>query len=198
MATRLPSEQSARLLRTRPHTGTPRTCDKAVAQSLAPPLERAFPARRRPPGAVVEISFLTLCTRCGECTSACPHAAIHTYSESAGVLASTPVLLLDQRPCHMCEGFPCAAACKEGALIPPEEVTWPLGEVRLVEERCIAFAGPDCGACASLCPPEAEALRLVRGRPVIDPETCVGCGRCIEACPVLPAAIELLPLPGDV
>ena len=169
----------------------------AVAQSLLRPLERAFPPRRRPPGAIVEASFLTVCTRCGECASACPHAAIHTYRESAGVLAGTPVLLPDRRPCHMCEGFPCAAACEEGALIPPEEATWPLGEVRLVEGRCIAFAGPDCGACASLCPPEAEALRLVRGRPVIDPEACVGCGRCIEACPVLPAAIELLPLPGD-
>ena len=169
----------------------------AAAQSLLRPLERAFPPRRRPPGAVVEASFLTLCTRCGECASACPHAAIHTYRETAGILAGTPVLLPDQRPCHMCEGFPCAAACGEGALISPEEATWPLGEVRLIESRCIAFAGPDCGACASLCPPEAQGLRLVRGRPVIDPESCVGCGLCIEACPVLPAAIELLPLPGD-
>ena len=97
----------------------------------------------------------------------------------------------------MCGDFPCASACEQGALIPPKQGTWPLGEVCLVESRCIAFAGPDCGACASLCPPEAEALRLVRGRPVIDPEACVGCGRCIEACPVLPAAIELLLLPGD-
>ena len=169
----------------------------AIAQSLASPLERAFPPRRRPPGAVVEASFLTLCTSCGECISACPHAAIHSYSESAGVLAGTPVLLPDRRPCQMCEGFPCAAACGEGALIPPKQATWALGKVRLVEERCITFAGPDCGACASLCPPGAEALRLVRGRPVIDAEPCVGCGRCIEACPVLPAAIELLPLPGD-
>ena len=169
----------------------------AVAQSLLRPLERAFPARRRPPGAIVEASFLTDCTRCGECASACPHAAIHTYRESAGVLAGTPVLLPDQRPCHMCEGFPCAAACKEGALISPEHATWPLGEVRLARERCIAYAGPDCGACASLCPSEIEALRLVRGRPIIDSDTCVGCGRCIEACPVLPAAIEFLPLPGD-
>ena len=170
----------------------------AVAQSLLGPLERAFPPRRRPPGAVVEASFRTLCTRCGACSSACPHAAIHTYAESAGALAGTPVLLPDRRPCHMCEGFSCAAACEEGALIAPAEATWPLGEVCLVEQRCIAFAGPDCGACASLCPPEVEALRLVRGLPVIDSEKCVGCGRCIDACPVLPTAIELLPLPDDV
>ena len=169
----------------------------AVAQGLVSQLERVFPPRRRPPGAVLEASFLTLCTRCGECTSACPHGAIHTYRADAGVLAGTPVLLPDQRPCHMCEGFPCVTACMEDALIRPEEAIWPLGEVRLAEQRCIAFAGPDCGACASLCPPEAEALKLVRGRPVIDPELCVGCGRCIEACPVLPAAIELLPLPVD-
>ena len=169
----------------------------AVAESLARPLARAFPARRRPPGAVIEASFLTLCTRCGECAAACPHGAIHSYRESAGILAGTPVLLPDRVPCHMCEGFPCASACQEDALTPPEAATWPLGEVRLVEERCIAYAGPDCGACASLCPGEAEALRLVRGRPVIDPGSCVGCGRCIEACPVLPAAIELLPLAAE-
>lgn len=168
-----------------------------VAESLAAPLERVFPARRRPPGAVVEASFLALCTGCGDCVSACPHAAIHTYRESAGVLAGKPVLLPDQRPCLMCEGFPCVVACEEGALMPFEKPTWPLGEVRLVETRCIAFAGPDCGACAALCPTETEALRLVRGRPVIDPEGCVGCGLCIEACPVLPAAIELIPLVSD-
>jgi ferredoxin-type protein NapG len=170
----------------------------AVAKSLSRPLERAFPPRRRPPGAVGEAAFLALCTRCGECASACPQAAIHTYREGSGVLAGTPVLLPDQRPCHMCEGFPCAAACEAEALIPPARATWPLGEVRLIESRCIAFAGPDCGACGFLCPPEAPALRLVRGRPEIDGEGCVGCGRCIEACPVLPAAIELLPLAGDL
>lgn len=165
-----------------------------AAQHLLRPLERVFPPRRRPPGAGVEASFLALCTRCGECAAACPHAAVHTYRESAGVLAGTPVLVPDQRPCHLCDGYPCAAACEAGALTLPGEATWPLGEVRLVEERCIAFAGPDCGACASLCPPDAEALGLVRGRPVVDGEVCVGCGLCIEACPVLPEAIELLPL----
>jgi ferredoxin-type protein NapG len=170
------------------------TAGDAVAKTVLGPLERAFPPRRRPPGAVVEASFLTLCTRCGECSAACPHAAIHKYGEGAGVLTGTPVLLPDQRACHMCEGFPCAAACEEGALVSPADTTWPLGEVCLAEERCIAFAGPDCGACASLCPPGADSLQLIRGRPVIDGDTCVGCGRCIEACPVLPAAIELLPL----
>jgi ferredoxin-type protein NapG len=168
-----------------------------VAQSVLGPLERAFPARRRPPGAVVEATFLTLCTHCSDCASACPHAAIYSYNETAGVLAGTPVLLPDQRPCHMCEGFPCAVACEEGALIVPTQTTWPLGEVRLIEDRCITFAGPDCGACGSLCPTEAEALQLVRGRPAIDAAQCIGCGRCIEACPVLPKAIELVPLPSD-
>ena len=170
------------------------TARDALIRGVAASLDRAFPRRRRPPGAGPEASFLALCTRCGDCVKACPHAAIHTYVPGVAGLAGTPVLVPDTRPCHMCVGFPCAAACETGALEVPATETWPLGSVRVDESRCLAFAGPDCGACASLCPGGVDALELRRGRPAVDEASCVGCGRCIEACPVLPAAIELLPL----
>ncbi|MCA9772736.1 MAG: 4Fe-4S binding protein, partial [Myxococcales bacterium] len=48
---------------------------------------------------------------------------------------------------------------------------------------------PECGACAGLCPTETPALRLTRGRPVVDDDACVGCGLCIEACPTSPKAL---------
>lgn len=166
----------------------------AVSREVERAIERRLPAQRRPPGAVSEALFQVLCTRCGDCAKACPHAAIHTFTEEAGVDAGTPVMRPELRGCHMCDGFPCAEACGEGALVMPEEPAWPLGSVRIDEGRCIAFAGPECGACAERCPPGVSALRIERWRPVLDDAACVGCGLCIESCPTSPPAIELLPL----
>ena len=70
-------------------------------------------------------------------------------------------------------------------LPPPTRLT-------LHSRRCIAIIGIDCGACARLCPDEVRGLWLARGRPVIDPEACVGCGACAEACPTSPSALELV------
>jgi ferredoxin-type protein NapG len=157
-------------------------------------VDRRFPPQRRPPGAAPEAAFLAECTRCGACAEACPHDAIHHFDEGSEGLAGTPVLVPDRRPCHQCEGFPCAAACPEPALQVPETATWSLGRARIVELRCIAWKGPECGACVDACPPAAPALRLERWRPHLDSEVCVGCGLCIERCPTSPRSIVLEPL----
>ena len=166
----------------------------AAADAAQREVDRRFPPQRRPPGAAPEAVFLSECTRCGACAEACPHGAIHHFDEGSGALAGTPVLAPDSRACHQCEGFPCAAACEESALRVPEAATWRLGRARLVKQRCIAWQGPECGACVDACPPDASALRLERWRPHLDPELCIGCGLCIERCPTLPKAIELEPL----
>lgn len=170
------------------------TAVDAVAEAVEERIAPKDPPRRRPPGAVPESRFLTLCTRCDACVDACPHEAVHTYVATAGDLARTPVMRPDRRPCHMCEGFPCAAACETGALVVPETHLVRLGRVRIAEDRCFTFQGPECGACARLCPGGLSALRMRGTRPSID-DSCVGCGICIEACPTTPAAIEILPLP---
>ena len=168
------------------------TVADTVTRAVAPSFE--LEAQRRPPGACPEPLFLKRCTRCGDCVKACPHDAVHVFSEQAGALAGTPVMVPEQRACHMCDGFPCAAACEEGALSSPASALWPLGKVRIEAGRCIAFAGPECGACVGVCPGGLVSIRLERWRPELDPETCVGCGLCIEACPTTPPAIEMLPL----
>lgn len=162
--------------------------------SPKPATRSRLPPRRRPPGAAPEALFLQRCNNCHDCVTACPHNAIYTLADHVELGAGTPVMLPHERPCLMCDGFPCAQACTTGALTVPETSAWPLGKVRLVESRCLPFLGPECGACGGLCPDGVEALAIRRNRPVIDDEACVGCGKCIEACPVRPGAIELVEL----
>lgn len=153
------------------------------------------PARVRPPGAVAEREFLARCTACNECVKACPHNVIHSLAPHVSPGAGTPVMVVASRPCHLCEGFPCAAACPEGALVVPQPSEVRFGSVEIDVERCLPYRGPDCGACAGVCPPAAEgALQMMLGRPFVDPERCNGCGLCIAACIVRPSAIK--PLAG--
>ncbi len=165
-----------------------------AARGVTKKFDRRFPPRRRPPGAVTEAIFLSECTRCGACADGCPHDAIFSFNDRSGPLAGTPILIPDRRACHQCEEFPCAAACEERALEVPRTAGWSLGRVRLLRERCIAWMGPDCGACIDACPENSKALSLSGSRPDLDSDICVGCGLCIERCPTSPKALVLEPL----
>jgi ferredoxin-type protein NapG len=165
----------------------------AVADA-ASELVQVVPPRRRPPGAIDELTFLAKCTACGDCVKACPHHAIFTLASHVHPGAGTPVMVPDDRACHMCEDFPCVTACTPGVLLTPTSSTMTLGGVRIRTDRCFVFRGPECGACAGLCPGDLRALTLAVGRPRVDLDLCVGCGLCIAACPTMPPAIELIPL----
>ena len=162
-----------------------------VVNAVERNIERSYSAKRRPPGAIIESLFMMACTRCHECVRACPHGSIFIFDSDAGILKNTPVLEPDQRACAMCDEFPCATVCTSKALEIPKEKTWPLGKVKIRKDVCIAFMGPECGACVGVCPNDLNAITLAHWKPKLDQERCIGCGICIQECPVIPKAIEL-------
>lgn len=66
----------------------------------------------RPPGALVEEEFLSLCIRCDKCAKVCPWGVIRPVHITEGVInAGTPIL---QGHCRRC--WLCIPVCPTGAL----------------------------------------------------------------------------------
>lgn len=163
----------------------PKAMDAAVDS-----IDRRLTHYLRPPGALSEAEFLTHCTRCDACAKACPHFAIFTLTKEAGLAAHTPIMAPDEKACHMCSDFPCITACEPKALILLEDAPpKPLGYVSINKDTCFTFRGPECGACAGLCPTPVQALKIFLNKPKVDASLCIGCGLCIEACPTTPSSI---------
>jgi ferredoxin-type protein NapG len=158
----------------------------------------------RPPGTQGEDDFLTHCIGCGRCIEACPYAAIHVASHTAGLAVGTPVLDARRQACRLCEDFPCVSACPTGALrdiVARTDVR--MGTAVIDDELCIAInAGIRCEVCYRSCPLINQAIDIeLRPRegdsthvifaPVIDAEQCVGCGLCVERCVVSDPAVAI-------
>lgn len=152
-----------------------------VKHRNAPPTEKKDaptfrPDWLRPPGAVEETPFLERCTRCGDCVKACPYGSI-TLSRRDG----TPEIFSDQRPCYLCEDFPCVSACGTEALLPVEgrdDVA--MGVAHVSHRDCTASQG--CNACVSQCPLNALGMDFQSFRLLVHEDRCVGCGICEWTC----------------
>ena len=72
--------------------------------------------RLRPPGAVEEDRYLTMCIKCGQCLQVCPYDSI--FLEDIDGKAGVGTAYIDplKRGCYLCEAFPCVLACPTGAL----------------------------------------------------------------------------------
>jgi ferredoxin len=68
----------------------------------------------------------------------------------------------------------------------------PSGEkkARVVRGACLAWRRSFCTVCVERCPVE-RAITMDKGRPVIDPSLCDGCGICADVCPSPMPAIVL-------
>jgi len=64
----------------------------------------------------------------------------------------------------------------------------PRGKARLIAGKCIA-----CGAlCQTSCPADAIEMNE-QGEPIISPEKCIGCRKCIKVCPADALEMYLTP-----
>ena len=55
--------------------------------------------------------------------------------------------------------------------------------LQIDESRCIG-----CSRCMKICP--TEAIRINRGKAIIQEHRCIDCGKCYEECPVQAVAIK--------
>jgi len=150
----------------------------------------------RPPGAIEESEFLSLCTRCDECIKVCPAKAIKRYEGFTDVAIGTPVITPRENPCVLCNGLLCIAACKDGALKPVDTAAnVKMGIARINKLQCFAWDDQDCQLCYIKCPLQGEALYQEDGKPVINEEKCVGCGICEYACNTINSTCAIKTIP---
>ena len=153
----------------------------------------------RPPGALPEKDFLAACVRCMKCSNACPNGCIEFHDLSAGLAnALTPYIKPRSRACILCGE--CGKACPTGALQPFDNHrdSWlqnvQMGVARVNKSMCYSYHGRTCGACYQACPLAGTAIKIgVFETPIMQPEHCVGCGLCEQACLHLPQAIRVIP-----
>lgn len=146
----------------------------------------------RPPGALPEPDFLSLCLRCGECMKACPTNTIQPIWFEAGLAAVysptiLPVLGACEPLCNVC-----GRVCPTGALRPlplQEKQAAKLGTAVIDRFKCLAWEHErKCVVCDEVCPYNAVELKQIPDNPAPVPyvlETrCAGCGYCEHHCPI--------------
>lgn len=156
-------------------------------QDVPPQVIPLKPLYVRPPGAIAEKEFLKKCTQCDDCIKACPHFVIRKAGHELGkVMNGTPILIPSENPCLMCDGFPCIASCKTGALLPFPENTFPrIGTAVVQEDRCYLAQGQPCDYCTKHCPEKPKAILSMTIGSVasVEASACTGCGSCAQICP---------------
>lgn len=128
----------------------------------------------RPPGAIGLAAFVETCTRCGDCAATCPQAIITADEDGF------PMVDVSARGCTFCGA--CAEACAPAAIQPAQEWAYRAS----VGDTCLSLQGVTCRSCEDHCDESAIRFRLMTGgrsAPLIDLETCTGCGACVAPCP---------------
>jgi ferredoxin-type protein NapG len=170
-----------------------KTAQEYVKHRDAPTDKPEKPVRTdwlRPPGAVAEALFFERCTRCNDCIKACPYESISAHPRDF-----FPIILPDDVPCHLCDDFPCVAACGTEALLPlSSRSDVRMGTAVVSARECTAEQG--CHACVSQCPTEALSMDFEALRLTVSVERCVGCGICTQVCSTVNDRIAIRVVPA--
>jgi len=166
-----------------------------VLVGFIPSYVRSLKSPVRPPGAVEEDLFLARCLRCGRCLEVCPTGAITLSGVEDGLMAvGTPTVDALRGPCEAfagrCDGLlPCVRSCPSGALQWGRGIK--IGSAEIDRSLCIAWKrNGGCLVCKEVCP-VPEAIQVGEKKPHFNPDACIGCGRCVYACPAEPKALKV-------
>lgn len=157
----------------------------------------------RPPGALKEENFLSVCVRCGECMRVCPSQGLRPVLLEGSLYALyTPKLVPRIGECQLC--MLCWQVCPTGALVEVDPSQMKLGTASVKRDTCLEWAHRQaCLVCQEVCP--FQAIDVVesggkgrgegRGRrgPQVNRSKCAGCGACENHCPTEPTSIAVSP-----
>lgn len=163
--------------------------------------------RLRPPGAVDEARFMSLCIRCNRCLEVCPYHSI--VRAGLGATVGTPYVMAERKACYLC--MACSRLCPTEALNTslrdPEKVR--MGRALIDPSICYSHLflkhdvlpdktgqkiGALCNTCYNVCPLPDKAITLKDNLFPVVLDGCVGCGVCVERCPTRPKrAINVTP-----
>jgi len=141
----------------------------------------------RPPGALPEGEFVSVCTGCGQCLKVCPNNALQSTFLEAGLAGLyTPRLVPRVGYCEEFCNF-CGRVCPTEAiqdLTLEEKRLIQMGVAHIDKTRCIAWDSEKiCLVCNEQCSYQA-IVGDDKKRPIIKEEKCTGCGICEKKCPV--------------
>ena len=139
-------------------------------------IKQQGPRAIRPPWAVNESDFTTACTRCGDCIQVCETQIL--IKGDGGF----PEIQFDKGECTFCQK--CVLVCEQPIFRSLEEEPW--AHKVEITTQCLTENRVECRSCQDSCPMNAIRFRLQLGgvaKPILDLESCNGCGACLSVCP---------------
>lgn len=164
---------------------------------FAPIKERKEPKRETPlvpPGALSISNLAQHCTGCQLCVSVCDNHVLRPSGDLMTLMQ--PKMAFDKGYCRP-ECTKCSDVCPTGAIKPiskEDKSSIQIGHAVWLKDLCIVNTdGMSCGNCERHCPTNSiqmvpkdpsdpKSLKI----PVVNVETCIGCGACEHICPARP------------
>ncbi|GJH43447.1 ferredoxin-type protein NapF [Pasteurella canis] len=137
----------------------------------------------RLPWSVENTRFIRDCTRCDACIDVCETTIL--IKGDGGF----PEVQFSRGECTFCQK--CIEACSQPIFRPRNEPAW--SHKIEISANCLTQKSVECRSCEDSC--EMHAIRFKRqlggvSQPILELESCNGCGACIKGCPV--SAISVL------